>query len=165
MERASIDELFIDVTAFCYSANVHKNESESKDDDNDNSKEELQSVETHFRLQCQEEAVQSLRDTVICHESLVGSTEKEDEIGRALRLGCHVSANVRRVVFQKLGFTLSAGISTSKLVAKLGATYGKPNGQVRRQLCFTVLCNSICIDHDTFSSGRNISRCYSEGHG
>jgi len=33
-------------------------------------------------------------------------------------------------VLDTLGFTLSAGISTSKLVSKLAASYGKPNGQV-----------------------------------
>eukprot|EP00985_Skeletonema_marinoi_P035014 scaffold45405_cov197-Skeletonema_marinoi.AAC.1 len=53
----------------------------------------------------------------------------DDDDAKALRIGCHIAHTIRRIVFQTLGFTLSSGISTSKLVAKLAASYGKPNGQ------------------------------------
>ena len=52
-----------------------------------------------------------------------------DITNKALQRGCVIARGIRRAVYNKLGFTLSAGISTSKLVAKLGASYGKPNGQ------------------------------------
>lgn len=64
---------------------------------------------------------------MICDEINLHPAEMKTE--KALVLGCHVARTVRRAVFDELRFTLSAGISNSKLVAKLGATYGKPNGQ------------------------------------
>ena len=61
---------------------------------------------------------------------VVGEPKDDDpDVHKALERGCLVAHNVRKAVFDALGFTLSAGCSTSKLVAKLGASYGKPNGQ------------------------------------
>jgi hypothetical protein len=58
-------------------------------------------------------------------------TAKKDDsnTARALWRGCEVAFGLRSAVFNKLGFTLSAGISINKSVAKLGAGFGKPNGQ------------------------------------
>lgn len=107
LERASIDELFIDVTKYCW----------------------------------QNESLDGNVDNVMCKTVTVGedpqsnqtNDENHDEddpnIKLALERGCVVAHNVRKAVFDTLGFTLSAGISTCKLVAKLGASYGKPNGQ------------------------------------
>lgn len=80
-----------------------------------------------FRSTCQADAPQSLKETAICDENNLHPDEIKAE--KALVLGCHIARTVRKAVFEELRFTLSAGISTSKLVAKLGATYGKPNGQ------------------------------------
>lgn len=128
LERASIDELFIDVTASCYQSAMTDNDKESNDNEPDTA--------TQFRSECETNAIQSLEKTVICHEASLDSGEKTDEIGKALRLGCHIASTVRHAVFEELGFTLSAGISTSKLVSKLAATYGKPNGQVNADFAF-----------------------------
>lgn len=57
-----------------------------------------------------------------------GSDEQDEEV-KALIRGCVVAHRLRAAVFDELGFELSAGISINKLVAKLAATYGKPNGQ------------------------------------
>ena len=122
LERASIDELFIDVTAFCYQPVIT--------DNGDNAKEKETAAAIKFRSDCDTNAIQSLKETVVCHEALVDPGEVNDETGEALRLGCHIALTARRAVFEKLGFTLSAGISTSKLVSKLAASYGKPDGQV-----------------------------------
>ncbi|KAL9180780.1 hypothetical protein ACHAXT_011233 [Thalassiosira profunda] len=119
LERASIDELFIDVTAFCYKSVASGGNADEKESD----------ATMQFSADSEKEAVQSLHESVICHEASLDSGEKDDQIGNALRLGCHVARTVRRVVFDQLQFTLSAGISTSKLVSKLAASYGKPNGQ------------------------------------
>ena len=129
LERASIDELFIDITAFCYQSTTAEGKStvEATDDANDKEND----AATKFLSNCDNESIQSMKETVIYHQELLDSREKNDEIGKALRMGSHVALTVRRAVFDQLGFTLSAGISTNKLVAKLGATYGKPNGQVR----------------------------------
>ena len=94
LERASIDELFLDVTEYCWNH-------------------QTQNVE------------EAMTKTVV-----VGDCKEQDGgIQKALEQGCVVAHEIRKAVFSTLGFTLSAGISTSKLVAKLGASYGKPNGQ------------------------------------
>ena len=97
LERASIDELFIDITMYCW-------------------KNELINTE------------QATAKTV--HVGVTNSDTNDDpQILNALERGCAVAHVIRKAVFDALGFTLSAGISTSKVVAKLGASYGKPNGQ------------------------------------
>ncbi|KAL7546504.1 hypothetical protein ACHAWF_010642, partial [Thalassiosira exigua] len=126
LERASIDELFIDVTAFCRPSATSDDVDGGGDGDGDGKESD---ATTNFREGCEEGAVRSLGETAICHDERLHADEKDDEVGRALRLGCHVARTVRRAVFDELGFTLSAGISTSKLVSKLAASYGKPNGQ------------------------------------
>lgn len=118
LERASIDELFIDVTAFCN--NLDQISDTSGGDHHNDAKKK-------FYTTCQVEALKSLNETKICDESNLHPDEIKNE--KALILGCHVARTVRKAVFEELSFTLSAGISNSKLVAKLGATYGKPNGQ------------------------------------
>ena len=47
----------------------------------------------------------------------------------SLLRGCAWAHKIRQHVFDTLGFTLSAGISVNKTLAKLSAGYGKPNGQ------------------------------------
>lgn len=137
LERASIDELFIDITAFCYMSCEGVVVSEKSDADDDNAND----VVMNFLSDCDsadrssgicmfsKSGIQSSKETVICHETFVDVDESNGTIGKALRRGCHVAKTVRQILYDTLGFTLSAGISTNKLVAKLAATYGKPNGQ------------------------------------
>jgi DNA polymerase eta len=94
LERASIDELFLDVTEYCWN--------------NQNQSDEDAMTKTFVVGQFQ---------------------EQDDDIQKALGRGCVVAHEIRKAILRTVGFTLSAGISTSKLVAKLGASYGKPNGQ------------------------------------
>lgn len=54
---------------------------------------------------------------------------RSDKEYNALWRGAVIARGLRKAVFEELGFTLSAGISTSKLVSKLSASLGKPNGQ------------------------------------
>ena len=70
----------------------------------------------------------AIQETVIYANSKIQSNEDDEDI-QALQRGCIIARGIRKAVYDKLGFTLSAGISTNKLVAKLGASYGKPNGQ------------------------------------
>ena len=146
LERASIDELFIDVTAFCYQSETAEGKSTDEATDVANDKEN--DAATKFLSNCDNESMQSMKETVICHEAVLDSREKNDEIGKALRLGCHVALTARRAVFDELGFTLSAGVSTNKLVAKLGATYGKPNGQVRLLRRIVYFMYAVAIPDD-----------------
>jgi nucleotidyltransferase/DNA polymerase involved in DNA repair len=147
LERASIDELFIDVTAFCYRPN---------DSDAGADNEEGDSAATlQFRADCDANARQSLRETRVCHPALVEAADGNDEAGVALRLGCHIALAARRAVREELGFTLSAGISTSKLVSKLAASYGKPNGQVNGRGTLRLRLRSRRVSsHDATSLAR-----------
>ena len=137
LERASIDELFIDVTAFCYqSAEVAEDDDEDGKDKPNNDASANNKISSNndtaakkFRATCDEAAIESLKDTVIYNESSLDVRDKNAQIGNAIKLGCLIALTARRAVLNKLGFTLSAGISTNKLVSKLGATYGKPDGQ------------------------------------
>jgi DNA polymerase eta len=47
----------------------------------------------------------------------------------ALQVGCRIAYGIRKAIKEELGFTLSAGVSINKTLAKLAASYGKPNGQ------------------------------------
>ena len=99
-------------------------------DSGDREDEKESAAITRFRSECDANAMRSLAETTVCHEAAMESIEKNDDLGVGLRLGCHIASVARRAVRETLGFTLSAGISTSKLVAKLAASHGKPNGQV-----------------------------------
>jgi hypothetical protein len=136
-----------------------------------------------FRIECDDANVveSTMGRTVVCHGAYVDASETmrgDDDVGIALRRGCHVAHVVRRAVFEGLGFTLSAGISTNKLVAKLAATHGKPNGQVSsppdttplylidtciaRMNCHSYLNAAI---HRPALSGRGFPQRHVEGHG
>ena len=97
LERASIDEFYLDITRFC----------------------------SNPSLTLKEEAANSNENP--SHNTVpVGKRSVSDP---RLEKACLVSHWVRHDVFQQLGFTMSAGISVNKTMAKLAASYGKPNGQ------------------------------------
>lgn len=50
---------------------------------------------------------------------------------RALLAGARLTAAMRLAVEQELGFTVSAGIASNKVLAKLASSINKPNKQVR----------------------------------
>ena len=122
MERASIDELFIDVTDHCHNESKPVWERLSLQGKNDESSSSFWTVSD---LLVQE----VMKETVICAQKSVELNQLKDKNFRALRRGCVIARGLRKVVFDTLGFTLSAGISSTKNVAKLAASYGKPDGQ------------------------------------
>ena len=67
-------------------------------------------------------------ETKIVAEELLGSYPKDLD-AEALKKGCEIARAIRVSIFKSLGFTLSAGISANKTVAKLASAMGKPNGQ------------------------------------
>lgn len=74
------------------------------------------------------------KETVICGQNMrwmqVDETiGKVDVQSNALQKGCTVARGIRKKVFDALGFTLSAGVSINKTMAKLATSYGKPDGQ------------------------------------
>ena len=113
LERASIDEIFLDVSDHCY-----------------------RTAEPAWKDGTESLADAARKETVVFGantEQMTGEHDNADdddgEESAALRRGCIVARYVRKAVFDALGFTMSAGISINKTVAKLGASYGKPDGQ------------------------------------
>ncbi|KAG7396741.1 hypothetical protein PHYBOEH_001865 [Phytophthora boehmeriae] len=49
---------------------------------------------------------------------------------RLLCIGAVIAREIREAIFNKLGYTCSTGIASNKLVAKLASPLNKPNGQV-----------------------------------
>lgn len=114
LERASIDEFFLDVTAACYAE---------------------QAATATTTATSWDDEPQALAHTVQIgpesdQKAFVGeNADTNDPDLRAVYHGCTLASRVRQAVFDQLGFTLSAGISTNKTLAKLSASYGKPVGQ------------------------------------
>lgn len=96
IEKASIDEFYIDATAMVDAA-LHS---------------EAVPVVDHA-------------DTVVVDPPLQIGNEFE----RRLCMGAAIASRLRGAVFDSLGFTCSAGIATTKLLAKIGSAQNKPNRQ------------------------------------
>lgn len=103
MERASIDELFIDITKRCYQYDIPAWETK-------------------------ENSIAAVQETILYGDLTYDLIHMDDE-EKALIRGCEIARGIRKTVFHELGFTMSAGIGQAKTFAKLAASYGKPNGQ------------------------------------
>lgn len=105
LERASIDEFYLDVTDA-----VKKNETY---------------WETRNELEL-------LEDENILKSTTLIRPDGEDSalsIFVVFRRACWLAQQLRQHIRQTLSFTMSCGISVNKTLAKLSASYGKPNGQ------------------------------------
>lgn len=128
LEKASIDELFVDVTEYCYSSSFSEESSSISFDDWGKQKTVVvhstpPSFHHHHNHLEHEDDIEDDYDN---EYNACDATQQEKA---ALWQGCKIAQCLRDAVFETLGFTLSAGISMNKLMAKLGAGYGKPNGQ------------------------------------
>jgi DNA polymerase eta len=107
MERASIDELFFDVSGACFSDAIVKE-----------SDEDFQSSLDATKIIGQEDCEKEDDHIDVDAEEML-----------AFRRGIVLASRIRKHVRDKLNFTMTAGVGHNKTVAKLSATYGKPNGQ------------------------------------
>ena len=129
LEKASVDELYLDVTKICYDfdiKHVWKDVKHTQDNNHLNQSSTSSSIEEMSQNETVIYASKKLPPRNKTHHN---QRHEEDPDIQAIHRGCIIARGIRKAVYDKLGFTLSAGISTSKLVAKLGASYGKPNGQ------------------------------------
>lgn len=134
LERASIDEFFLDVTAAvdqwrcCSDNNNHNNDCEPPPStivvgqNNDNN-----ALDSKYNVSQQSDDLRIAR-------------------------GCIIAERIRVKVWDELKFTLTAGISINKTIAKLAAAYGKPNGQA---VCYPRYI-SIMLQTTPISKCRNL---------
>lgn len=131
LEKASIDEFFLDVTAVCSDPNhplwksIHS--SSSSDHDNNKISDIRHDHGDHNTMVVGQEPQQQKQGEGQNKNSHDNQTSNKSSI--ELERGCQLAHYIRQSVCDTLGFTLSAGISTNKMVAKLAASYNKPNGQ------------------------------------
>jgi DNA polymerase eta len=113
VEKASIDEAFLDLTKY---VNDHRDtfDLNSLDDLNDTYVAGSSDIDGESGLQ-------------ILHRSILDGTASPDEIN--LFMGAKMIGKMRKAVFEKTKFHCSAGISDNKIMAKLAAGMNKPSAQ------------------------------------
>ena len=65
-----------------------------------------------------------------------GNYVPQTESDQKMWLANRIAFEVRKAIFDELGYTASAGISNNKTVAKIACTYNKPNGQTVVPECY-----------------------------
>lgn len=149
LERASIDEFFIDVTEAVHAADApvwqgHDFEATFKEtqqktvtvgDQTKNDSEPLTEEPSSAPLPRND-----------------GEEEEEAEDDLVLWKASMIAYWIRQRIRQTFGFTLSAGVGPNKTIAKLSATYGKPNGQA---VTFPRHVEYL-LDHTKISKCRNL---------
>jgi DNA polymerase eta len=160
VERASIDEAYLDVTKLVNAnlasvppvhqrvfegvvvsradgselaaANADDSSSSDgeKDADDDAEGDGSASGEAEHDAAAHVPAVDSDADTV-------EADDVEDQCRARLWLGAQLAAKIRAKVFEQLHYTVSAGISFNKILAKVGSGRNKPNNQT------TILPSSV----------------------
>jgi nucleotidyltransferase/DNA polymerase involved in DNA repair len=118
MERASIDEFYLDITEYCCCSRTASTIATTNDGGDDD--DQLKTV--RIGEPCLPGTMNRTYDDEY-------SSSSSPLLQVALDRACVVSHWIRQDVWTELGFTMSAGISTNKMMAKLAASYGKPNGQ------------------------------------
>ncbi len=102
VERASIDEAYVDVTR------------------------EVDAAVASADAAAVDEKV---RDGIRASGAVVPLTPSTSEHDRRLAVGAHVCAEIRAAVFERTGFTMSGGVAHNKMLAKLASARNKPNKQ------------------------------------
>lgn len=114
--RASIDEAYMDLTATCKkmtneSSNKYPNVAENN---------------TEHIITIQEEQLVNKALSVSC---VVGSVDINSPHDRLLINAATIVKKIRDAVQNELGYSISAGIASNKLLAKIGSSKNKPRKQ------------------------------------
>ncbi|EGG01839.1 uncharacterized protein MELLADRAFT_117712 [Melampsora larici-populina 98AG31] len=73
----------------------------------------------------------------------------------ALMIGAELMAQCRKAVFDQLGYTCSAGVTSNKMLAKLCSSYKKPNAQtVLRPSCIKSFLRDLEVSKIRFLGGK-----------
>ena len=155
LERASIDEFYLDVTQVVQRHNQDENkdpcccslwndalvqeaklQTKQVGNDENNSHQHKTSDENIYNDDYDDNDEEEEMDAAV-RTCMIDDDDDEDDL--LLWRGAAIALAIRKHVYATLGFTLTAGIGTNKTLAKLTASYGKPNGQavtVSKQIPF-----------------------------
>jgi len=97
-ERASIDEMFVDITDFCYD------------------------IENIMKIG----ALLPVANFKVIHGDCL--TDSDDSMGKQYRVAAYHCDKLRSLIKEKLGFSISIGVAHNKMIAKLAASKSKPFG-------------------------------------
>ena len=132
LERASIDELFLDVSQICLDRKKYQSIFNTNNHDINWKKSTKLLGEPSFPHYFNGNSV------IHCDDDHYNNNNRSRNNGTSnptndydtnpLDVGCRIAFNIRKCLYETLGFTMSAGVSTNKLLAKLAAGYGKPDG-------------------------------------
>lgn len=120
VEKASIDEVFLDLSAQIHSI-LLKRHPELQTAPYDDPTENLPLPPSS--------ALNWEADHLVDLDNTETETDDPDWDDVVMNIGSEIVRNVRRVIREKLKYTCSAGIARNKMMAKLGAGYKKPNQQ------------------------------------
>lgn len=121
VEKASIDEVFMDLSAQCHSILLDKFPELRGPAPYDDLTEHLPRPPTT--------AIDWNTDHMIDLDEQHAEDDDPDWDDIVFSIASNIIRNVRETVRAKLGYTMSGGISRNKMLAKLGAGYKKPNQQ------------------------------------
>lgn len=121
VEKASIDEVFLDLSAQVHSILLERFEELSRPPPYDDPTEQLP-MPSISALDWKADALVDLDD----EDAEIDDPDWDDV---AILIGSEIVRNVRAAVREKLKYTCSAGIANNKMLSKLGSGYKKPNQQ------------------------------------
>ncbi|CAI7625488.1 unnamed protein product [Penicillium glandicola] len=121
LEKASIDEVFIDLSPLVYRALLQRYPELRMGTQDENRDAELPIPPT-TALQWDTDCLVDLDK----HETEEDDPDWDDIV---MLIGSEIVRSVRNAVWEKLSYTCSAGIGRNKMIAKLGSACNKPNLQ------------------------------------
>jgi len=121
VEKASIDEVFLDLSAHVHSILLERFRELSRPAPYDDPSEQLP-MPSISALDWKADALVDLDD----QDAEIDDPDWDDV---ATLIGSEIVRDVRAAVKEKLKYTCSAGVASNKMVSKLGSGYKKPNQQ------------------------------------
>ncbi|CAL5871776.1 uncharacterized protein PFLUO_LOCUS6029 [Penicillium psychrofluorescens] len=121
VEKASIDEVFIDLSPLVFSVLLQRYPELRATSQDENRDAELPRPPTT--------AVEWNEDCLIDLDANETEEDDPDWDDIAMRIGSEIVRSVRKAVWEKLNYTCSAGVARNKMLAKLGSACNKPDKQ------------------------------------
>ena len=121
VEKASVDEVFLDLSAQVHSILVERYPELTDPPPRDDP--------TEFLPRPSTSALDWNSDALVDLDSTETEDDDPDWDDIAMLIGSEFVRSVRTAIWQRLKYTCSAGIARNKMIAKLGSGYKKPNQQ------------------------------------